>query len=496
MSETGQNLGERSSRAELVAIVPALLAAIAEGAAIGVVYDLIQTARGEPLLLGPIGLTIAVVAGWCAARLLADRLGSAWPVTLVALTVIAGLVGWLQSEAVRAALSSGQVGRALTINQAGWLAGLAFLRGTAHARPPISERSLGRLLTFGVPALAIPLIIGRSLPEPARTAFQERATVEALVFVVSATLALALTRLARLGTVAGFDWRRNRTWLTLLGLVLLATVLAIPAAAVVGPSVQVALALLLPPLIVVSLVAGMSSITRRAVGIVLAVGGAVFIVTRLAQEMQPTPPTQPGGAAGGGPGSDDPVAVLVTWLPVIAVAVFVIVILARIWTRRRPPRLAPGIEELRDVLRDPPPVESRRPRRRLGWRGRGRAGAPANAIEAYVAILAEFAKSPELARLPSESPAHHAHRLRAADAGSLDLELLAADYQLARFGSATLTPAEDRRAIGRWRRLRDVLETAVATAEDIRKRQAAEAANVQRQLTAAEKQASSIDARR
>jgi MoxR-like ATPase len=33
------------------------------------------------------------------------------------------------------------------------------------------------------------------------------------------------------------------------------------------------------------------------------------------------------------------------------------------------------------------------------------------------------------------------------------LDLLAADYELARFGGSRLTPAEHRRALGRWRRL-------------------------------------------
>src|SRR5688500_16221762 len=37
------------------------------------------------------------------------------------------------------------------------------------------------------------------------------------------------------------------------------------------------------------------------------------------------------------------------------------------------------------------------------------------------------------------------------------LDLLAADYELARFGERPITPREDRRAIDRWRRIRDVV---------------------------------------
>ena len=383
-----------------------------------------------------------VVAGWAVARLLADRLGSAWPAALVILTIGAGAIGWLQSEAVRSALLAGEIGRALTLNQAGWLAGLAFLRGTAHARPPISERSLGRLLTFGVPALAIPLIIGRSLPEPARSTFQDRATVEALVFVVTATLALALTRLARLGAVGGFDWRRNRTWLSLLGLVLLATAIAIPAAAVVGPTVQLGVALLLPPLMVIGIVAGMGSITRRAVGVVLAVGAAVFIVTKLALEIAPTTPNQDRhrprqrvglGGSGHGPGN--------------------LAARARRADRRDraagpdldAPPATPTATRRRGVAGGPAHCPGSGPARaapQVDGVGRWAAGTRSRPTRSRRTSRRspEFAKAPELARLSSETPAGHARRLRAADAGSIDLELLAADYQLVRFGAATLTP--------------------------------------------------------
>jgi hypothetical protein len=41
--------------------------------------------------------------------------------------------------------------------------------------------------------------------------------------------------------------------------------------------------------------------------------------------------------------------------------------------------------------------------------------------------------------------------------GTLELDLLAADFQLARWGGRRLSGAEDRRAIGRWERFRDRL---------------------------------------
>jgi hypothetical protein len=57
-------------------------------------------------------------------------------------------------------------------------------------------------------------------------------------------------------------------------------------------------------------------------------------------------------------------------------------------------------------------------------------------------------------RDPSETPAEHARRLRGDGVGALSLDLLAADYALARFGGLGLGEREDRRAVGRWRQLR------------------------------------------
>jgi hypothetical protein len=68
-----------------------------------------------------------------------------------------------------------------------------------------------------------------------------------------------------------------------------------------------------------------------------------------------------------------------------------------------------------------------------------------------------------LERQSDETPAEHAHRLRGVDRGrplQAAVGLLAADYELARFGGATLTPGEHRRALARWRRVRDLVRRA------------------------------------
>jgi hypothetical protein len=115
-----------------------------------------------------------------------------------------------------------------------------------------------------------------------------------------------------------------------------------------------------------------------------------------------------------------------------------------------------------------------------------RPSAPTTAAEAYLALLGAVAGDPILSRRPAESPRAHGRRLRglrvfasgasrsvddAADASGTgpvaiapggsaegrdleaDLALLVADWELVRYAERTLSAAEDRRGVARWRRL-------------------------------------------
>jgi hypothetical protein len=75
-------------------------------------------------------------------------------------------------------------------------------------------------------------------------------------------------------------------------------------------------------------------------------------------------------------------------------------------------------------------------------------------VTAYVALIDDLERRPEVRRDPSETPAEHAGRLRDEGRGALALDLLAADYALARFGGIELGAREDRRAVARWHHLR------------------------------------------
>jgi hypothetical protein len=79
-----------------------------------------------------------------------------------------------------------------------------------------------------------------------------------------------------------------------------------------------------------------------------------------------------------------------------------------------------------------------------------------DAVTAYLAALDDLAsRDPERARAEHETPRAHARRA----AIGPELDGLQAAYALARYGGRPLTPAEDRRALGRLRRLRHRLRT-------------------------------------
>jgi hypothetical protein len=87
-------------------------------------------------------------------------------------------------------------------------------------------------------------------------------------------------------------------------------------------------------------------------------------------------------------------------------------------------------------------------------RRRPRPLAPVDAVTAYLRLVDDLASRPGLRRGPAETPAEHARRLRVAGRTGLSMDLLAADYALARYGEIPLTEVEDRRAVTRWRSLR------------------------------------------
>lgn len=439
----------RLSPTALVAL-PLVLATIAEAAWISVVAGLVQEFSLHEPSLGIAPLAGFVVVGVVAARLVGGRLGDRWPLAAAALCVAGGVVGWLSSADTLLALRSVSLRDALAANPGGWLAGLAVARGFAHARLPLGEATLAHLLGGGIPLLALAAIAGGMVAEPFRSRFLADAIVASIIFATSATLSLALTRLTAIGADSGFDWRRNPSWVGLLTVLVLATAtLAIAASSIVAPAIAFVVGASIGPLLIVGVIVGFNRGTIRILAIAL-VAAVAFAVLMTLIGGRPIPTINLGGGAGSEVAASEPEELVAVGSGLLLiVAVIAIVVLARLWMRRIPP-----VED--DVL-ETRTIDRGGERRRAVRRRRGRRADPLDAVMAYTALVEDLANRPGVRREPAETPSEHARRLRAAGGGELGLDLLAADYALARFGGVSLSPGENRRAVGRWRSLRRLL---------------------------------------
>ncbi len=439
----------RRSIAAIVGLAPAALAIIAEAAWISVVGGLLQEFTLRATILSVPTLVLFVLGGVIAARALAPRLGARWPFLAVVLVAIAAALGWALSGEARDAMSQGIL-TAVAAHPGGLVAGLAMLRGFAHARLPLAEDTVARLISVGVPGLAFASVLGGLIAEPFRSRFLADALGAAIVFIAAAAMALALTRLDAIGADGGFDWRQNPRWLVLTIVILaLAIVGAIPLAAVAGTVLSVLLSAAVVPLLIVGFASGLDPAGRR----ILAGMGMVVLVILGLTRIFGNPKTNDGTGATGLPGGSglspvDQVVSISFGGILLLIAIVAAVVLIAVWMRRRGPA-EDGVDETRTIDSSgsiPVPAHVR-----PWFRTRP---APKTAVEAYLRLDEHLARHAEARRDPAETPAAHAARIRAGGRPTLGLDLLAADYALARYGGTVLTPGEDRRGVDRWRRLR------------------------------------------
>ena len=437
-------------RATIVDLLPVALVIVAEAAWISVVGGLLQEYALHVPVLGIPELAAFVAAGSLAARFMGRPLGGRWPFVALGLIVAAAVVGWLTAPDARAALDDG-IGPAIAAHPAGWLAGMAVLRGFAHARLPLAESSVTHLLALGVPGLVFMTIVGGLIADPFRSRFLADALSASIVFIVAATLALALVRLATIGHESGFDWRRNPMWLGLMLAVLaIAIAAALPLSAVAGTMIQVLLSAALGPLFIVGLAAGFDRTARRVVLFVVAAVVVVYLIVTVfgSNGALPAPPQIGVGGPSEPTVADQVLSVGLGGL-LLLVAIIGILVLAAVWMRRTRPPDEDLVAETRTIDRGAGPHEPHRRRRRFGRRPE-----PAGAAAAYVALVGDLDRHPAVRRDAAETPAEHAARLRSAGRADLSLDLLAADYALSRYGAVELTAREDRRWIARWQLLR------------------------------------------
>ena len=430
-----------------------ILAIVAEGAWLAVVYVAVETAiDGRAPLLGT--LEMAAVAGLAA---VAVRRG--WlkpddnPLTFFGVIVGLGAVGWLWDDRVRSLVLAADLPAAIGLHPGGWLFVAAAMRGVGRGFE-IDDRALTRLVLLGVPGLAVPWLIGQLGPDALRPAFVEHAFVGSLTFVSAGFMAAGLARLQEIGRETGVDWRSNRSWLgTVLGVLVIVLAIGVPAASLLGLPVDTVTRGLIGPVIsllgyLLLAAAFIAAIFSTALYEALSRLGIGLPAPLTPQELDRLPEIREYTI-------DQLEGPLMTIAIGWALVALLIVTVVRTWVRRRARgRPRDGREERSFSI---PSGSFRLEMPKIGGAiRRRRRGPPSDAVSAYLAALDDVdAHDPERARREPESPRAHAAR-----AGIPELGSLQADYALVRYGGRHLTDAENRRGVGRWRRLRARLRRA------------------------------------
>ncbi|MGA2512615.1 MAG: DUF4129 domain-containing protein [Candidatus Limnocylindrales bacterium] len=447
-------------------LLPVALDGLFEGSLVGVAYlALAYGSAGSGIPLSLIEFCLAAGAGVVCARLRPRRAPRALWITAFAL--LAGALGWLADPAARAAMAAhGDLLGTLHLHAAGWLLGVAVIRGSVHEQAADEIEISTRSFAYAFPVLAASWLLrlgsGGSFVGPA--------LVGSAICVGAGLLAIGHARLREL-ELLGSDTRGGRTWPMLAtGVVVVVAAVAIPTALLTGTSAR-------------DVVSAMGGPVGGAIGALFAPVGSLLalLASALGQLLSrihlPSLPglglsgngssgagegaggaNAPGGSAFGVSNGSPPLVlvILVVLLGLAIVGAVLTVIFRRLVAARPAVPVATRLREERHREIHGPkftfhlalpaihsPVARRRP--------------PASAAEAYVALLDELADRGEFARRPAETPRSHTERAGTSGLPRLPLGYLAADYQLAIYGRTEISDRETARALGRWRRLRQVV---------------------------------------
>ena len=429
-----------------------VLAILAEGAFLAVIYVTVEVVLdGRPPLLGTFELaTAAGIAAIAARRKWADPDASA--MRFLGLLAILGVVGWLWSADARALVMEGELVDAITVHPGGWLTVVAGMRGVGRA-VEVDDRAVTRLILIGVPALAIPWSLGQLASAELSQVFTDGAFVASITFVAAGFMAAGLARLQEIGRETGVDWRGDRSWMsTVAGVLVVVLGLGIPASMLLGLPGDAVLRGVLGPVLtlvgyafaavaaVAALIAFVLAQALRRIGFEMPAPMTPAELARLQEVPTYTIEQLRGGLT----------ALLVGWV----ILAIVVIVLVRVWVRRRKRFGAPSTTEERSFQLPDRAWRLARPRP-----SRRTPAAPIqvrDAVTAYLAALGELVShDPARGRAAHETPRAHARRV----ADGPELAGLQADYSLVRYGGRPLSEAEHRRAIRRWQRLRDRLRT-------------------------------------
>ncbi len=440
---------------------------LAEGGWVAVVYVLVDAVARVPPTLPSLAFVVVASATCLGARRL-DRAAESRVTIIVGLLVGGAVAGLLASATVALLVRGSSPLGALVDDPGAVVVGLAALRGFIRAGALRDAAEAQRPFFVGLIGLACAWVFGGALSEPMRTAFRDAAVVPTIAFVVGSLAAIGLARSALAAQGTGSDPLANRPWLVaLLGLAAAVGIAALP----VGVGLEHAFAAIIAwpaalPLVILGaflariLVPSRRGALRRAgaftFGPLIVFGVLAVIAVLWPHNAIPSTPEE-GGASGTQPADPySPVFGIVLSLIALALIAAVLLFLARAWRRNAEAaeRLTDGDRRQRLVGEAETDVDAGlglgRRLRRLARRGR-----PDDAVTAYLAALRVLEGDDDLRRDPAETPAAHARRLRQRGAGGLELDLLAADYALVRWGSRRVSRSEDRRAVGRWERIRD-----------------------------------------
>lgn len=449
---------DRARRATPAVAGPALIA-LSEGAWVSIVYLVLEGAAHGARPLGVAAFVVAAAAGLVVGIRTRSEVGRVRSV--VAGLIVLGIGGWLVADTTMARLGTLDVAGAIAAHPGGPLLALAALRGVlrggAMADPSLDDSLLGGP-AYGV---ALAWVLGGALAEPARTAFTSDAFAPTILFIAAGPAGNAVSRVAELGRVGGFSWTANRAWLGLLaGSFLLLAGVAVFGATGASAAIRDVAPLLIVAVIVIAAVRGPEPRHRpgdRRKSIVAWL--IVFAVILLLVALPFHPLTQQAGQpvipvpAADTDGSERPGGAFLLIVGGAITAVVIVYMLRRRWASAHLARTELGDDRYVDVgFSGFSNLGRWRPARAH------RAGPPVDAAGAYRAALTALATDPSTRRGHGETPIAHSRRLRGDGTGGLALDLLAADYQLTRFGGLSLSRGEERRAMSRWHEIREAAE--------------------------------------
>jgi Domain of unknown function (DUF4129) len=441
-----------SSRASLL---PVVLDGLLEGSLVGVAY--LALALGGPGSSAPLLLVefwLAAGIGLIASRWRSRRLARLDAVRAVAL--LAGLAGWLADPAARdALLTLRDPLAALPIHPAGWLLGIAVLRGAAHEKADVESEVATRAIIYAFVVLTVALLLHLG----AGGDFVVNAVIGSAVCVCAGLFAIGHARMRELEAL-GSVTRSGRTWPALVTGVVVVAALAIPFAFLAGTTGR-------------ELMSGMSGPFQEAIEALFHLLGEVWgwLQSVIAHFLNgpglpkpsgnPTPSPAPTVFRPPLPTTESVNLSLpsmstlgtIAGIALVVIAILLVIRFRRFIPRRiaTPPAPVPGEERHAEPHR--PRFGLRIPRPRLPARLHMRRR-PTSAVEAYLALLDELEDKGELGRRPDETPRSHAERAGGLGLPQLPLGLLAADYELAVYGRAAISEQETKRALRRWKRLR------------------------------------------